>query len=223
MSPKWTTKLSQRVVPSLCYWLMRLWFATIRTTEHDRTFRDQCGEEERAIILTIWHNAIFYIFYHTRHSQGVALVSSSRDGEYVARVVRKFGFQTVRGSRNRRGVSALKKLIKAIQDGRNIGIVADGSQGPPLAVQPGSILLASKSGTPILPVIWSVSSYWTLNSWDRTILPKPFSRIEFVYGEPLYVDADIGSEQLEEYRMELEKRMLTIYKKAWELQGKNAH
>ena len=223
MNRKWTTKLSLQIVPFLSYWLIKIWFSTIRVTEHDRTFRDQCREHERAIILTVWHNAIFYLFYHIRHSPGVALVSSSRDGEYIARVVRRFGFKTVRGSRNRRGVSALKNLIKAIRDGRNVGLVADGSQGPPLVVQPGSILLASKSGTPVLPVIWSVSSYWTINSWDRTILPKPFSRIEFVYGKPLYVDADIGSETLEEYRLELEERMLAIYKKAWAMQGKKAH
>ncbi len=223
MKPNWTTRLSQRIVPLLCYWLMRVWFATIRTTEHDRHLRDQCREHERAVILTIWHNAIFYLFYHIRHSPGVALVSSSKDGEYIARVIQKFGFKTVRGSRNRRGVSALKKLIKAIQDGRNVGLVADGSQGPPLVVQAGSILLASKSGTPILPVIWSGSSYWTVNSWDRSVLPKPFSRIDFIYGEPLYVEADIQSERVEEYRLELEKRMLSIYKKAWEMQGKKEH
>ena len=223
MKLKWTTKLFQYIVPSLCYWLMRIWFVTIKTTEHDRRFREQCREHERAVILTIWHNAIFYLFYHIRHSPGVALVSSSRDGEYIARVVRKFGFETVRGSRNRRGVPALKALIQAIKDNRNVGLVADGSQGPPLVVQAGSILLASKSGIPILPVIWSASSYWTVNSWDRTILPKPFARIDFVYGEPLYVEKDIKSEQLEEYRQELEKRMLAIYKKAWKMQGKKEH
>jgi len=223
MKLKWTTKLFQYIVPSLCYWLMRIWFVTIKTTEHDRRFREQCREHERAVILTIWHNAIFYLFYHIRHSPGVALVSSSRDGEYIARVVRKFGFETVRGSRNRRGVPALKALIQAIKDNRNVGLVADGSQGPPLVVQAGSILLASKSGIPILPVIWSASSYWTVNSWDRTILPKPFARIDFLYGEPLYVEKDIKSEQLEEYRQELEKRMLAIWKKAWKMQGKKEH
>ena len=223
MKRKWITKLAQLVVPTLFYLLARVWLATIRITEHDRKFRDQCKERERAMIVTIWHHAIFYIFYHIRHTPGVALVSSSRDGEYVARIVRKFGFETVRGSRNRRGVSALKKLVKAMTDGRNVGLVADGSQGPPLVVQAGSILLASKSGAPVLPVIWSSSSYWTVNSWDRTILPKPFSHIDFVYGEPLYVEADIQSDGVEESRLELEKRMLAIYKKAWEMQGKEEH
>ncbi len=223
MKPKWTTRLSQLIVPWIFYYLARIWFATIKTVENDRQFRDQCKEHERPVILTIWHNAIIYLFYHIRHSPGVGLVSSSRDGEYIARVVEKFGFQTVRGSRNRRGVSALKKLVSAVKDGKNIGLVADGSQGPPLIAQPGSILLASKSGAPILPVIWSASSYWTVNSWDRTILPKPFSRIDFVYGEPIFVKADIDSEKLEYHRLELEKRMLAIYKSAWTIQGKKTH
>jgi len=223
MRMKWPTKLSQMVVPVLSYWLMLLWFATIRTREHNRQFRDQCGEHDRAVILTIWHNAILYLFYHLRHSPGVALVSSSRDGEYVARMANMFGFKTVRGSRNRWGVSALKKLIKSIKSGWNVGLVADGSQGPPLKVQAGSILLASKSGAPVLPVIWSTSNYWTVNSWDRTVLPKPFSRIEFIYGEPLYVEPDIKSEKLEEYRLELERRLLDIYLKAWEMQERKEH
>lgn len=220
---KWTTKLSQLIVPTISSWIMRVWFATIKTTEHDRHFRDQCREHEQAIILTIWHNAIFYLFYHIRHSPGVALVSSSRDGEYVARIAERFGFETVRGSRNRRGMVALKKLMKAIQDGRNVGIVADGSQGPPLVVQPGSILLASKSGAPILPVIWSSSNYWVVDSWDRTILPKPFSRLEFFYGEPLYVEKGLKSRNLEQYRQKLEKRMAALYKASWEFQGKTGH
>lgn len=223
MKQKWTTKISQRVVPTLFYWLAQIWFGTIRTTEHDRHYRDMCREHEQAVILTIWHNAIFYLFYHIRHAPGVALVSSSRDGEYIAKVVEKFGFETVRGSRNRRGVSALKSLVKAMSKGRNVGLVADGSQGPPLVVQAGSILLASKSGAPVLPTIWSASSYWKVNSWDRTVLPKPFSRIEFVYGEPLYVEADVQAEQIEKYRLLLEERMLSIYHRAWRLQGKNEH
>ena len=223
MKRKWTTKLALLVVPGLCYWLLRIWFSTIRLTEHGYDFRIQCREHERAVILTLWHNSLFYIFYYFRRSPGVALVSSSRDGEYITRMLKYFDFETVRGSRNRRGVSALKKLIRFIREGRNVGLIADGSQGPPLVVQAGSILLAAKSGAPILPVIWSASSYWTIRSWDRTILPKPFSRIEFVYGEPLHVESKVSSEQVEEYRLLLEERMLAIYKKAWRLQGKEGH
>jgi len=220
---KLTTRLSHWIVPTIGYWLLRIWFSTLRVTEHDRHFREQVREHEQAVICTFWHNAIAYIFYHIRNSPGVALVSSSRDGEYIARIAEKFGFQTIRGSRNRRGVAALKSLIKAIRQGKNVGLVADGSQGPPLVVQAGSILLAAKSGTPIIPVVWSVSSYWTIRSWDRTVLPKPFSKLEFIYGEPLHVEGDVDSAKVEEYRKELEERMLKIYRNAWKLQGKDEH
>lgn len=220
---KLTTRLAHWIVPQLGYWLVKIWFSTIRVTEHNRHFREQIREHEQAVICTVWHNAIAYIFYHIRQSPGVALVSSSRDGEYIARIAKKFGFDAIRGSRNRRGVAALKSLVKAIREGKNVGLVADGSQGPPFVVQAGSLLLGAKSGAPIIPVCWSASSYWTIRSWDRTVLPKPFSKLEFVYGEPMWVEDGISSEELEKYRQELEKKMLDNYHQAWELQGKDSH
>ncbi len=115
------------------------------------------------------------------------MVSASRDGEYLARLAEQFGFETVRGSRNKKGVQGLKAMLRAVQNGNSAAIVADGSQGPPKIVQAGAILLAARTGAPIIPMIFAASRYFTINSWDRTIIPKPFSRIDFYYGEPLFV------------------------------------
>jgi hypothetical protein len=101
--------------------------------------------------------------------------------------------------------------------------VADGSQGPPKIVQAGSILLAARTGAPIIPMVFAASRYYTINSWDRTIIPKPFSRIDFYYGKPLFVTANLRPEDLESYRLQLEERLNELYKKAWTRYGKIVH
>jgi hypothetical protein len=158
-----------------------------------------------------------------RKYSATAMVSASRDGEYIARLAEKFGFETVRGSKNKKSVEGLKAMLRAILNGSSAAIVADGSQGPPRVVQAGILLLASRTGAPIIPMVFSASSYFTINSWDRTIIPKPFSRIDFFYGEPLYLPAKVKPEGLEQYRLKLEEQLNELYDKAWGRYGKKIH
>jgi lysophospholipid acyltransferase (LPLAT)-like uncharacterized protein len=158
-----------------------------------------------------------------RKYSATAMVSASRDGEYIARLAERFGFETVRGSRNKKGVEGLKAMLRAVRKGSSAAIVADGSQGPPRIVQPGAILLASRTGAPIIPMIWAASSYFSINSWDRTIVPKPFSRIDFYYGEPLLVPEKLKPEELEKYRLHLEEILNGLYDKAWGRYKKVVH
>lgn len=216
-------KISLAVIPRLLSWLIRAWFATCRVTVHDAHYREQCREYDNPVIATFWHYAILYNFYHMREKTGVAMVSASKDGEYIARLAGCFGYATVRGSRNRKGMQAMKEMMKYIGEGRHAALVADGSQGPPLVVQPGSILLASKTEAPILPMLWSASRYYAINSWDRLVIPKPFSRIDFFYGEPIFVPKDLKAEGIEVYRLQLERNLNSIYQKAWGLYGKTKH
>ncbi len=130
---------------------------------------------------------------------------------------------TVRGSRNRQGISALKNMIEIMAEGRNAAIIADGSQGPPRKAQAGGVLLAARSGCPIMPVSWSASSYWTFRSWDRTALPKPFSRIEVLVGPPLSVPREASGAGLETYRLQMEEALEETYSEVWRRMGKNEH
>ena len=152
-----------------------------------------------------------------------AMVSASRDGEYIAKLAQQFGFTAARGSRNNKGVEGLKQLFRAIRDGNNCAIVADGSQGPPLVAQPGAILLAARTGAPIIPMLWSAKSYLTVRSWDRTVIPKPFSRIDFYYGEAIHVPADVKADGIEAYRLLLEERLNGLYAEAWAIYSKAQH
>ncbi len=216
-------QVSLRVVPTLVVWIASALFATCRIKTHGQEYRNQLDARDVPLIGSFWHYTLFFIFYYLRKDQGVAMVSSSRDGEYISRVAGKFGFATVRGSRNKDGLQAIKSLIRSMRNGRNAGIVADGSQGPPRVVQAGCIVLASRARVPILPMLWSCDRYKRFGSWDGTALPMPFSKIDFFYGEPLDVPPKIKTEEIEQYRVILEKRLNTLYSKAWALHGKNEH
>ncbi|WP_245695003.1 lysophospholipid acyltransferase family protein [Desulforhopalus singaporensis] len=217
-------KLKLRLVPLFAGWLIRIWFGTCRATVHNGEHffpPEQSGNN--TVIASFWHYSILYIIYFMRHYPATVMVSASRDGEYIARLVKSLGFNSVRGSRNNQGVQALKGLLRVVSRGESCAVVADGSQGPPMVAQPGSILLASKTGVPVLPMAWGCSSYIAVNSWDRLSIPKPFSKIDFYFGEPLRVPPKIKSEELEHYRVLLEQRLNKLYHQAWEKHGRRAH
>lgn len=215
-------KTSLAVVPRLYVSLTALWFRTcpvqIRGKENLQRILDQ-----GAAVVPFWHYSVFYMLYHLRQYPGVAMVSASRDGEYIARLAHHLNFATIRGSRNRRGMRALKELIAWIQKGGNVGIVADGSQGPALIAQPGAIMLASRTGAPILPLAWSASRYLRFKSWDRTAIPTPFATIDFYYGKPLWMPPKVTAAAVEPYRQELEASLNRLYRKAWRRYGQEAH
>lgn len=215
-------RLSLALIPPVYAILSRLLFATCRITENNREYWDRCSESG-PFILAFWHYGICYSIHLAKGKQWVAMVSGSRDGEYIARILEWMGYETVRGSRTRGGLGALKKMMSRVKHGINGALVADGSQGPPRKVQAGAILLASRTGAPIMPMAWAADRHITFNSWDRTILPKPFARISAWYAEPLEVPADLSSEDVEKYRVKLEKRLNTAYSRAWKGFGREDH
>ena len=216
-------KMSLFIVPNLLVLLTKLWFFTCRVNVHGQENRDKVMDNGGSGIGCFWHYSFLYSFFQNRKEKVVAMVSASKDGEYISRYMQKFGIKTVRGSRNRGGVGALKSMIRAMRKGYSAAIVVDGSKGPALVVQAGCIMLASRSGSPIVPMLWSCDHYLCFRSWDRTAVPKPFSQIEFFYDEPLYVPPKIESDDIEKYRKILEKQLNALYCKAWALQGKTQH
>jgi len=216
-------RISLQLIPALYVWLTSLLFMTCRIKTHGQEYRDQLESKKVPIIASFWHYTIFYVFYYLRNDSAVVMVSASKDGEYINRVAGKLGFVTVRGSRKKGGMQAIKSLIRSMRDGRNAGIVADGSQGPARVVQAGTIILSSRAGVPILPMVWSCNRYKRFGSWDGTALPLPFSKIDFFYGEPLFVPPKIKSKEIENHRLILENRLNNLYARAWALQGKAEH
>jgi lysophospholipid acyltransferase (LPLAT)-like uncharacterized protein len=217
-------KLSLAVVPQFYRAFTGLLFSTCHLQEEGIAYLKEC-EAAGPYIAAFWHYGIYYIIYQSRKKPWVAMVSASKDGEYVARLLNSMGHVTVRGSKGKEkdGVKALRRMTEWVKKGRMAAIVADGSQGPAHRVQAGAIILASRTGVPILPVAWSADRYYTFKSWDRSIIPKPFSHIYMCYGEPMTVSSRIRGEEFEEKRLELEKRLNGQYKKAWARFGRQNH
>ncbi|MFH1021096.1 MAG: lysophospholipid acyltransferase family protein [Pseudomonadota bacterium] len=218
-------KVLLAVAPGLYAGLSRVLFSTCRVREHGRENRARCEAQGKPCVAVFWHYSVFAVVELIRgrgHGWG-AMVSASEDGEFIARILARQGVAAVRGSRNRGGLAALKGLIGLLRKGYNAAIVADGSQGPARTMQAGAILLAGKSGAPILPLAVAADRYWAFGSWDRTMLPKPFARLDLWYGEPMTVPEKAGPEEIEQCRLAMEHRLNGLYAQAWGEFGKDGH
>lgn len=144
-------------------------------------------------IMSIWHNRLllmpmiweWYIMQH--RLKGYVLISKSKDGEIIARIIHHFRLATIRGSARKGGSGAIRNLLKGLVEGRDICITPDGSRGPVYQLKPGIVLLAQESGAPIIPFHIEYSSYWKLKSWDHFQIPKPLSKAKLVIGPSVYV------------------------------------
>lgn len=216
-------RMALRLVPMIFHGLIFLLFCTYCVKVHGQKYWDQIERSGNPAVGSFWHYSVFFSLYFMRKKSGVAMVSPSKDGEFVSRIVQGLGYETVRGSRNRGGLQAIKSLIRHMRNGKNAAIVADGSQGPARVVQAGCILLASRAKAPVLPFLWSCSRYKRFSSWDGTVLPLPFSQVDFFYGEPLDVPEKIKKDEVEKYRLILEQRLNDLYDEAWALHGVREH
>ena len=140
------------------------------------------------VIFAVWHSRMLLFAYLCKGLNGTAMVSRSKDGEIIARVIQRQGHEVVRGSTRRGGLQALSRLIKKVKEqNRPCLMVPDGPQGPRSRVQPGIIILAKKTGYPIVPISYSARKIKVFASWDRFILPFPFTKCRAIYGDPVYV------------------------------------
>ena len=162
-------------------------------------------------IFAFWHNRqIGFIKIQQRYrAQVKVMVSRHGDGEIIARIVAKHGIGSVRGSSTRGGSAALKELIEATAEG-HVAITPDGPVGPRYHLKQGAVLLASRSGLPVVCVSWSADRAWCFRSWDRFLLPKPFARLTADVDGPIGIPANLDADGVEAARRELEQRMKTL-------------
>lgn len=148
------------------------------------------------VILVTWHGRTFIPITRFRNRGYWAMISTSRDGEYQNTLFQRFGFHTVRGSTSARGaIKGALSMVRELKNGAILAHVPDGPRGPNHVVHPGAVFLAQKSGCPIIPAGISAWPRWTLDTWDRYIIPMPFARASFLYGEPIYVPVELDDEQ----------------------------
>ena len=163
------------------------------------------------VIFAVWHSRMLLFAYLCKGLNGTAMVSRSKDGEIVARVIQRQGHEVVRGSTRRGGLQALSRLIKKVkEENRPCLIVPDGPQGPRSRVQPGIIILAKKTGYPIVPISYSARKIKVFASWDRFILPFPFTKCRAIYGDPVYVPQNTDENEGKKHLMLLENELNRI-------------
>lgn len=172
-------------------------------------------------IFCLWHDRIFAGTFFLRDRGIVVITSQSLDGEYIARFLKRFGFGTVRGSSSRGGVRALVEMIRHMRRGLSMAFTVDGPRGPRYVAKTGAIVLAKKTGNPIMPFSVECSRYWTVKSWDRMQIPKPFTRARFIVAGPIDVLADTDDSGVENKRLELEQALERLVEngKQWRNRG----
>jgi len=197
--------LLPRLVTTLSYAIFR----TCRIRFVDRHHEDQFVAAGKQIIFAGLHEGMMMLPYHFRdRSGGVVMVSRSRDGDIIADTVDRFGMRAVRGSSGRGGRDALEQMIDALRhDDVSAGVIVDGPRGPALEAKAGALVLARATGLPVVPGTWWARPLVRVRSWDRTVVPLPFSRIVFAFAPPLFVAPDASDAALEQARVELTRRL----------------
>jgi len=184
--------------------VVRAWFSTIRLRWHGGAYVHPDPHMRGNCIYVFWHQRLLCFSYTHRNSGVRVLISRSRDGEVIARVVSRLGLVPIRGSSRRHGGEAVRALLAEVATGYDIGITPDGPRGPRHVFQVGAIYLASRSGLPIVPATVSYGRCWRFKSWDRFMLPWPFTWGVIRAGDAITVPPDLDAAGIEEWRVRLE-------------------
>jgi lysophospholipid acyltransferase (LPLAT)-like uncharacterized protein len=198
---------------ALGYRVLQLWGFTLRFEIEDRGGIRDAPLEER-FIGALWHNRMLLLPFVLRRfapeRKGAGLISASRDGDLFADVVKRFGYEVVRGSSSRKGVAAMLQLADVMRSGRDALIIPDGPRGPAYRLGGGVVFLAQKSGARVVPINMEYSSCWRLQSWDRFILPRPFSKVRVIFGPPFEARPTNTDAEFEAERLRLQNAMMEL-------------
>lgn len=202
---RWT--LRQRIVLSLIvgagYWFIRLLGPTLRVSV---SYEEGAQKtlDQRPLVASFWHSCMIPATYLFRN-MGIRVMSSfSYDGEYMGRIIRRFGFVAVKGSSSRNPVRALLGLRRALAEGWTVAFTLDGPRGPRHKVKPGPVALGRSTGLALTTFHAAVDKAWVLNSWDRMMIPMPFSRVLVRVGKLIPVPTEASDADLERYTGELQ-------------------
>ena len=202
--PRWLYWLPARLLQLMCHTLYRI------RIEDPENLRFTTG----GFIGLAWHNRLLFfpaIMPAVARKRTAAVVSASRDGQYIADLISMYGIRSIRGSSSRRGTNALLESVRLMKDeGLNVVFTPDGPRGPKYKIKPGPVMLASLTGAAVCPLCINASKYWSVKSWDGFQIPKPGATLTLVFGKLIHVPAGIEGEELEKWRLEIENAMKTI-------------
>lgn len=191
-----------------------IWFTgrwTILGEEHPRPYWD----ENKPFLLGFWHGRILMMpkTWRTKMPMNV-LISNHRDGEIISNAIARFGIGSVRGSSTSGGMHALRSMVKAVKAGEALGIAPDGPSGPLMRASEGICRTARTAGVPIIPATYAARSRKVMKSWDRFVLPLPFTKCVIMWGEPIFIDKHANSEEMELARARVEQAITDVTREA---------
>src|SRR5688572_30090345 len=205
------------LIAGLGYPLINVLGQTLRFHVEGLHHYDAIIASGRQPVMAFWHGRILPATFYFRRRGIVVITSENFDGEWIARIIERFGYGTARGSTTRGGRKAILQLVRDMRKGKPAGFTVDGPRGPARIAQPGAIWLARATGNPVLPFHLEASAHWTANSWDRTQIPKPYSTVALVVGEPIEVPRETADDGLEAVRAGLDQRLRALETRAQEL------
>ena len=217
--------LVRHVAPVLAFTLITLLRATWRVRETGRENFDRAVASGRGTVVAFLHGRAFMLLNTIRgrkRGRWLSMCSKSLDGDGMTKLERWLGFRVIRGSSGQDGLQALVDMIRLMRDEPGLGacLAVDGSRGPRGVVQGGIISLAQRTGGLIVPVTVSPNPAWIFRkAWDRTMIAKPFSRIDIVYGEPVEVPAKLKAAESAALRGDVEERLIALQARADALSG----
>jgi lysophospholipid acyltransferase (LPLAT)-like uncharacterized protein len=191
--------------------------ATLRWRTEGLEHLDSIARSGRQPVMAFWHGRILTATYFFRRRGIVVITSENFDGEWIAGIIERFGYGTARGSTSRGARKALLQLTREMAQGHPAGFTVDGPRGPARVAQPGAVWLAQATGNPVLPFHLEADRHWSVRSWDRTQIPKPFATVALAVGEPFDVPAGTDEGTIEEARRTLEERLKALERRALEL------
>ncbi len=212
--PEWRRSRAKRVqaaaIAAIGAPLVGLIGRTLRWRVEGLEHLDEVVRSGRQPIMGFWHGRILTATWFFRGRGIVVITSENFDGEWIARIIERFGYRTARGSTSRGAVRALLQLKRDLAAGCPVGFTLDGPRGPARRAQPGAVWLAGASGQPLVPFHLEAARHWSTRSWDRTQIPKPFSLVALAVGRPIEVPPDADEPTLEAKRLELETSLESL-------------
>ena len=201
----WWRRAQVAAIAGVGYPLVALLGRTLRWRVEGLEHLAAVAASGRPPVMGFWHGRILPATYYFRRRGIVVITSENFDGEWIARIIERFGYGTARGSTSRHARRALLQLKRHLEAGRPAGFTLDGPRGPAQHAQAGAVWLAGATGSPLLPFHIEADRHWTLGSWDRTQIPRPFSRMALAIGAPMAVPANADEAAIETSRVELER------------------
>jgi len=201
-----------RKLPDILFFFAALLLKSVRFCFYRVRIEDPDNQmpTARGRVAVTWHNRLLFfpaVFPAVLRRRTVAVVSASRDGQYIADLIKQFGIRSARGSSSRAGARAQLESIHALKEGYHVSFTPDGPRGPRYRMSRGPIHLASKMATAVVPVAINASRYWEVRSWDRFQIPKPFSTLTLHIGSAIPVPPDLDEDGIEFYRKLAEDKL----------------